>query len=301
MIADFDDFCTWMYVLIDDLWQPLRSLCPRPGPQPACSDSEVMTMAIVGECRGWDMETNLISEWQTRRHLFPQGPERTRFNRRRRHLSLAFNLIRQAVLRVLDLAQDRQCVIDSLPVSVVEFHLVPTASREWAAAGAAFGKVSTKQQTIYGYKRHLLMTLGGLILDFVLAPANAHDGTVGVELLEEHTHLTVIGDKAYIHAARAAELRASQGLDLLTLPRANQTRQVSTVYRRRLNQARQIIETVNGQLAGQFQVETNHAHRFAGLWARLYTKLAAHTLCIYLNRLLGNRDSLQIKGLAFPI
>jgi hypothetical protein len=78
-------------------------------------------------------------------------------------------------------------------------------------------------------------------------------------------------------------------------------RQVSAAYRRLLNQARQIIETVNGQLAAQFQVETNQAHSVQGLWARLYTKLAAPTLCLYLNRVLGNPDFLQIKHLAFPI
>jgi len=32
----------------------------------------------------------------------------------------------------------------------------------------------------------------------------------------------------------------------------------------------------------------------------LQTKLAAHTLCLYLNRLLGQADWLQIKALAFP-
>lgn len=301
MITDFDDFCTWMYVIIDDLWQQVAPLFARPGPRSRCSDSELLTLAIVGECRGWDQETNLISEWQAYRHLFPHLPERSRFNRRRRQLSLAFNLVRQMALRLLDVAHDGQCVLDSLPVPVVEFHLVPTASSEWAAHGATFGKVSTKKQTIYGYKLHLLVTLGGVILDFVLAPANAHDSVVGFELLESHTDLTVIGDKAYIHATRTAELRQQQRVTVLTLPRANQKRQVSAAYRRLLNQARQIIETVNGQLEAQFHVETNHAHSFQGLCARLYTKLAAHTLCIYLNRLLGNPDFLQIKRLAFPI
>ena len=70
---------------------------------------------------------------------------------------------------------------------------------------------------------------------------------------------------------------------------------------RAINSARQIIETVNGQLTEQFHVETNHAHTFWGLCARLLTKLTAHTLCIYLNRLLGNPHGLQIKALAFPI
>jgi hypothetical protein len=70
--------------------------------------------------------------------------------------------------------------------------------------------------------------------------------------------------------------------------------------RRQLNGRRQIIETVNGQLVEQFQIETNHAHTFWGLCTRLWTKLTAHTLCIYINRLLGNDNFLQMKALAFP-
>lgn len=62
-----------------------------------------------------------------------------------------------------------------------------------------------------------------------------------------------------------------------------------------------MIETVNAQLSNQFNIETNHAHTFWGLCTRLYTKLAAHTLCIYINRLLGKPNFLQIKALAFPI
>jgi hypothetical protein len=72
--------------------------------------------------------------------------------------------------------------------------------------------------------------------------------------------------------------------------------------RRLVNRVRQIIETVNGQLTEHFNMETNHAHSFWGLCARLYTKLMAHTLCIfYINVLLGKPDFLQIKSLAFPI
>jgi hypothetical protein len=34
--------------------------------------------------------------------------------------------------------------------------------------------------------------------------------------------------------------------------------------------------------------------------AWLYTKLTAHTLCVWLNRLLSVSEVLQIKALAFP-
>ncbi|MCL4544121.1 MAG: IS982 family transposase [Chloroflexi bacterium] len=302
MIDNFDDFCLWTYVVVDELWQRIAPLFRRPGPAPECSDSELLTLALVGECRGWDLETALLSHWQDHRDLFPVLPSQSRFNRRRRRLVDAFNLVRRAILGLLDAAADHQGVIDSLPVPVIAFHLVPgsAATANWRAAGAAFGKVTTKEQTIFGYKLHLLITLGGVILDFELAPANAADLTAGEELLSEHTDLAVIGDKAYISEAVASALWEQRHIALLTIPRRNQQRQLPPAVCRLLNRARQIIETVNDQLKEQFHVEVNHAHTFPGLATRLHTKLAAHTLCLYLNHLLGKENFLQIKALAFP-
>lgn len=300
MLTSFEDFCTWMYVIVDDLWQQLAPLFRRPGPAPVCTDSELLAMALMGECRGWDLETNLLAHFRDYRHLFPRQPSQSRFNRRRRQLLRAFQLLRQVILQQLDLAQDRQCVIDSLPVPVVQFHLVPSSTGDWDVNGAAFGQVTSKKQTIYGFKLHLLVTLSGVILDFTLAPANATDLAVGVDMLSEHTDLSVLGDKAYLSAPEAARLWREQRVRLTTLPRRNQKQQLPPAVARRLNSVRQIIETVNGQLTEQFHVEINHAHTFWGLCTRLLTKLTGHTLCVYLNRLLGNPHWLQIKGLAFP-
>src|SRR5260370_19608470 len=99
----------------------------------------------------------------------------------------------------------------------------------------------------------------------------------------------------------ASQLLKDNRLKLRTLPRRNQTTQPPKAVSRTFNSVRQIIETVNGQLTEQFNIQVNHAHSFWGLCTRLLTKLAAHTLCIYLNRLLGKPDFLQIKALAFPI
>lgn len=301
MINDFSEFCLWMYVLVDDTMKQMAPLLKRPGPAPECSDSELITMALVGECRGWDIETEMLSHWQEHRALFPVIPSQSRFNRRRRNLTQVINWIRRAVLQSLDLACDRQCVIDSLPIPVVQFYLVPSSTGDWRAYGAAFGKVPSKKQTIFGYKLHLLITLGGLILDFELAPANATDLEVGLELLYEHTDLQVLGDKAYISADKAAELLEKNRLRLQTLPRRNQKKQLSPELQHRFNAVRQVIETVNGQLSEQFHIERNHAHTFWGLATRLLSKLTAHTLCVYINRLLGKPEFLQIKALAFPI
>lgn len=88
MMAQFEDYCLWMYVVIDELWPGVAARYRRSGPSPACSDSELVTMVLVGESRGWDEETDLVREWRARRDLFPIVPERSRFNRRRRLLRL---------------------------------------------------------------------------------------------------------------------------------------------------------------------------------------------------------------------
>lgn len=301
MISDVEDFCLWTYVTVDDLWRQVGPRYTRPGPAPRCSDSELITMVLVGECRGWDLETDLLAAWRGHRALFPHIPERSRFNRRRRQLQLAINDLRRVLLRLLDLARDRQAVIDSLPVPVMRFHLVPAspAADTWRSYGAAFGKVPSKKQTIFGYKLHLLVSLGGVILDFELAPANVNDLTVGAELLAEQHDLEALGDKAYISAAVAAELRTTARVTLVTVPRQNQRVQCSATFAALHTRWRQIIETVNEQLSAHLHVEENHAKTFEGLCARLYSKLTAHTLCVYLNRLLGNPDYLHLKRLAF--
>jgi Transposase DDE domain len=303
MINDFNDFCTWMYIVTDDIWLKIAPFFRRPGPAPECPDSELLAMALIGECRGWDVETEMLSQWQEHRDLFPVIPTQSRFNRRRRGLMQAFNLIRQVILQCLDVAQDCQCVMDSLPLPVVQFHLVPSApSRgEWQASGSTFGKVPSKKQTIFGYKLHLLIAMNGVILDFELAPANESDLAVGFELLSDHTDLQVLGDKAYISAAKATHLWQTNRIALKTIPRRNQQKQLPRAVQRLYNSIRQMIETVNAQLSNQFNIEVNYAHTFWGLCTRLYTKLAAHTLCIYINRLLGKPAFLQIKALAFPI
>ena len=302
MIAQFEDFCLWMYVVVDELWPKVAPLCRRPGPAPACSDSELVTMVLVGECRGWDEETALVAAWRARRDLFPHVPERSRFNRRRRALAPAINALRRLTLRLLDLAADRQCAIDSLPVPALRFHLVPSspAVGHWKQHGAAFGKVPTKKQTIFGYKLQLLVTLNGVILDFLLAPANVTDLEAGAELLAKHRDLLVLADKGYLSAPVAAALLAEAGITLLTVPRTNQRVQLPPALAALQTRWRQIVETVNGQLAGLFHIEQNRAHSFDGLAARLYSKLTAHTLAVYLNRLLGNQDCLHLKALAFP-
>src|SRR4051794_14493123 len=86
-IHTFDDFCLWMYVMIDDWYQQRGRQATRRGPEPSsCSDSELLTMVLVGECSGWQEESELFVRWKEHQDLFPDLPSLNRFNRRRREL-----------------------------------------------------------------------------------------------------------------------------------------------------------------------------------------------------------------------
>lgn len=83
------------------------------------------------------------------------------------------------------------------------------------------GRVMSKKQTLFGYKLHLLVTLGGVIREYVLAPAPAHDVTLAPELLGGHDDLIVLGNKVYVSASLAEALREEHALHLLMPPRRN--------------------------------------------------------------------------------
>lgn len=301
MILDFDDFVIWMYVTVDDCWQVIAPLYQRPGPPPTtCSDSELITIALVSELCGWDRETHWDTHWKPYRYLFPRLPERSRLNRRRRNLWLAVNHIRQVVLTMMDIAFDGQGVVDSLPLPVLTFHLVPQRTRAWDAHGATFGYCASKQQYYFGFRLHLVVTLGGLIVDFVLTSADTDERPVAEQMLRDRGGGTYFGDKGYVDDPLAERLRTEVGVALIALRRTNQRRQLDPELRRQINRVRQIIETVNSQLVEQLHIQRNHAHTFWGFCTRLYTKLAAHTLSIAINRWLGNPDWLQIAQLIHP-
>ncbi len=301
MIAHFADLCTYVYVIVDELYQAVAAPHDhRPGPAAELSASEVITLSLVAELVGMDKESRFLA-YVRRNHLalFPRLPERSRYNRRRRALTEVTNRIRgalmQLVLARLTPEERDVCVIDSLPVPVVGFHQARGRHRWYGEA--SYGYVASKKLTIFGYKLHLLVTHSGLILDFVLAPAHHADGTLTEQLLADKHWLTVLGDKAYLHAALQHLLTWRNDLVLLTPTRANQRQQHPPALTQAINHFRQAIETLNSQLAEQFHVECNKAKSVAGLCARLQAKLAAHTLGGYLNCLLG-RPLLHLKDLA---
>ena len=301
MIADFVALCTAAYVVIDDLYRAhLAPLDRRPGPRGRCSDSEIIALTLVAELVGLDEEVAFLA-YLRRNHptLFPGLPERSRYNRRRRTLQEATGALRRLIQRrvwaALPADQRDLCVIDSLPMPVVGF--AHACGRHRWRGHAAYGYNATKKQALYGFKLHLLATHSGLILDYALVPANIVDGDLSAQLLQDQAHLTVLGDKAYLNAALQERLRRENAVDLLAPTKVNARTPMPAPLVRLIAHFRQAIETLNSQLAGQFNVERNRAKCLSGLRARVQAKLTAHTLGISLNQQAG-QPLLALKALA---
>jgi hypothetical protein len=301
MIGDFVDLCTYVYVATDEVYR--EAVAPydtRPGPRSGFSDSELLTVSIVAELVGLDAETRCLA-YLRRTHptLFPLLPERSRYNRRRRQLAEPTNRIRGAVMerlwRVLEEEGQDLCAIGSVPVPAVGFHHARHDHRWYGEAD--YGRVASKRQTIYGFTLHLLISASGLVLDFALVAANEADSTLAEQLLIDKAGLTVLGDKGYIDGPLHQLLAARNGVTVLTPRRKNQKAQLPAALTRAINQARQIIETVNSQLVGQLALQRNRAKSVWGLATRVHAKLAAHTLGLYLNYLAG-RPLLALMDLA---
>lgn len=88
----------YIYCLVDDAIKAGTLLIPRrPGPAPACTDAELLTIALVRHLLGRRSESGFLAEirrdWL---YLFPHLPHQSEVNRRIRWLWGAFEQLRAA-------------------------------------------------------------------------------------------------------------------------------------------------------------------------------------------------------------
>ena len=114
----YEDLFLQVYVLIDDLLRERRVVIPaRPGPQPKCSDSEVLTISSVRHLLGRRSESGFLEEVRANwLGLFPHLPVQSEFNRRVRWLWGASELIRQELITAVPADTWSQIDTSALPV-----------------------------------------------------------------------------------------------------------------------------------------------------------------------------------------
>ena len=273
----------------------------RPGRNPACPDSDILTIAWLLEYIGADSENagyrRLKVELQT---LFLCLPERSRFNRRRRNLSRASEVLRQALRAYIP--QTDVFIVDSFPMPICDFKRAKSSKSalKWADASgtlATYGHCATKGLgTFLGFRGHLMTTDAGVPIDFAIASGHIDDREVLRVLSQGGRYPIVLGDKGYVSHALEQELRDAENMCLLPTLRSNQKSQYPEAFRKLHGRMRRRIETTLNQLTHQFSVGRVRARTHWGLMTRMSNKFGACLLGVFLNQCLG-RPLMKLKDL----
>ena len=285
---DTEEFIIAVYLCVDAHLSQLLELYPprKRGFAPSLSDSEVLTMEIVGEFFGHHCETDLWKYFH--RHWlswFPMLPSRTTFVRQAASLWRYKQLIHQKLVADLTAHQARLYRVDGFPMPVCSFKRAPHS--QVFKGLASFGRSATKLGTFYGFRGHLLIDANGVVLGLSVTAADVDERDVVPELVLGLDGL-LIGDKGYIRPSLAEDL-AQQDLTLLTPLRTNMAG-YSSLANRAISRERQLVETVIGHLVHWFDLERVLARDLWHLTSRLARKLLAHTVLVWLNRQQGRPD-----------
>ena len=301
-IGDLKDFVTVAYVIIDDIYQKvtpthIKNRCNINDSK--MSDSEIITLSIVGELLSIDSENAWFGFCKKNmRDLFPRLCSRSRFNRTRRNLHAVIEQIQKEISTLTEHIKQPYRIIDSIPIPVCKFgraHFHKT----FRGFGATYGKCASKKETYLGYKLHMLATIDGFITDAVITSAHIDDRTAAWDLICNYSQITMFGDKGYSGEEFATALNKEKDINILPLKKSNNKIQFPKTLRQMIFKLRRRIETSASQLTCQLNIERVLAKSYWGLQTRIKTKLLAYNLCYYINNLLGREVHSRIKELVF--
>ena len=249
-LENLTDLFTNIFVIIDDICNeiiPIGIRNRRNIKDSKLSDSEIITISIVGELLTIDSEKSFFSLLKREyKELFPRLGDRTRFNRTKRNLHLVISKIRGYISEFMQLYSNNVRVIDSMPIPVCEFgrsHFSKCFKGE-----ASYGICASKKETYFGFKFHALTTVDGFLTDYIITPANIDDRSAVWDLCDKYRSISIIGDKGYINKRLTPELKSERDIDLLFLKRANSRDNYPKEVRQLLFKVRRRIETSFSQL-----------------------------------------------------
>jgi hypothetical protein len=301
-VENFKDFIIAVYTIIDDIYMevaPKHIQNRRNKSKSVMSDSEIITISIIGELQTIDSENAWYNYCKKNfNDLFPKFCDRSRFNRIRRGLHAVIDTIRKEISRITALPEELCRIIDSIPIPVCKFGRA-RFHKTFRGYGATYGKCPSKKETYLGYKLHLVVTLEGLVTDYILTSANIDDREATWDLPDKFIFHTFLGDKGYTGANFFSSLKFEKGITMLPLKKNNDKNQFSKELRQVIFKQRRRVETSASQLTEQLNIETVKAKSLWGLITRINTKILAFNLCFYINKLLGNMHLSKIKSLIF--
>jgi hypothetical protein len=270
---------------------------------PACSDIEIVALAITAENLEIDSENLLFAKVRTD---YPQWFERlchrVRYNKRRRRLVDTIIACMELLADSLDdLSED--LIVDSMPLPTAH---IKRESRSKACRRSELDEVCANKawhpssgSFMIGYKLHLCTTKSGVYLGSWISPMATHDVKFLHKIFSQYYKTRkskrriedrrVLADKGYDAGPIQQSLFA--GLQLEVKAQMRKNRKDFEAYPYELKVTRKRNETCFSQLTDEFRIKRNLAKRFSGLKARVYTKLLARTLKQVLNSQTGRSIS----------
>lgn len=260
---------------------------------PRLSDSEVITMEIVGEFLGHDGDEAI---WEYfRRHWaawFPALGDRSPFGRQAAHLWRVKPLLQERLAADLGARSADGPIIDGFPIAVCKLARAPRS--RVLKAEADYGYCAAKDEHYYGLKAHRLIDLRGIVVGITLTAANVDERDSAYDILQAIEGL-LLADKGDIRPQFKADC-AALGIDLQTPLRKNMTERRPRWWLRLLRRLRKRIETVISQLEQRFGLAKTRARDAWHLTNQVTRKILAHTLGVWLNIQQG-REPLELDSL----
>src|SRR5512132_1239408 len=187
LMLPIEDLFVYVYVLVDDAVTSGAVRIPaRPGPAPACSDAELLTIALVRHLLGRRSEAGFLAEvardWPG---LFPVLPHQSEANRRTRWLWGAFEQLRLMMVGRLPADDCQQIDTTALPVKHPSRVRGPDAWVGPNGLHARFGRDAAHAEWFYGFRLAIKTDLGSRIVRaWSIVPAAVNEREVGADLLE---------------------------------------------------------------------------------------------------------------------
>ncbi|WP_338882223.1 IS982 family transposase [Xenorhabdus sp. TH1] len=288
------DFIIWVFCWVDDNLTALQqsSRFRSRGYPPKLSDAEAITMEVVGEFLGFSTDKGIWTyfrdhwcEW------FPGLGSRANFAKQVANLWAVKQKLQEKLARLLGAFDRPVHIVDGFPLPICGFKRAKGSAS--FKGQADYGYCAAKNETYYGFKGHLMIDEIGVVTGFTLTPANVSEREAVWDLTSPIKGC-LLGDKGYLGFEFQEEMKQS-GIEMIAPVRANMDDPVPRETRKRINAKRRLIETVIGQLAGQFAIEKCWARDLWHLSNRIARKLLSHTLGIFANFKQGKsqRDWLQ--------
>lgn len=257
----------------------------RTGHKPKLSDVALLSLALFQEYTGIrDEDDYWVYICRNFESCFPsQLIDRSQYNRRKTNLSELINQFRSALIGELPKPTNYHVIdaVGTAALTVTKFF----GSQSFPNAG--LGYCASKRLYYAGYKTTTIVSLTGVIEDFVIGDASPHDAPYGEALLGVQPPGLYLGDKGYILKPEEQQMLADKEVRLVTYKRDNMEQTNTPEETWVLKKFRSVVETVNGHLTEHFSYNRPGGKSERGLLSRLLYKLAAHTLGMVLLRQFG--------------